>query len=79
MSLFLLVMDGCWHVQFLLQAFLILLMLRCRLVAEDGGAKQVHGGFDQDTCFHARPDSGAIQMFASVWHSICVRMSMLMF
>jgi len=55
-----------------------MLMSQCRLAAEDGGAKQVYGGIDQDTCFHARSDSGAIQMFAPVRHSILMRMSMLM-
>ncbi len=64
MSLFLSVMDGCWHVCSPFARFLILLMLRCRLAAEDGGAKHVYGGIDQDTCFDARPVSGAIQVFA---------------
>lgn len=62
----------------LLQSFLILLMSQCRLAAEDGGAKQVYGGIDQDTRFHARSDSGAFQMFASVKHSILTRLSILM-
>lgn len=53
-------------------------MLQCRLAAEDGGAKQVYGGIDQDTCFHARSDSGAVQLFAPVRHSILMRMSVLM-
>ncbi len=71
-------MNGYRHVCNPFARFLILLMLQRRLAAEDGGAKQIYGGTDQDTCFHARSDSGAIQMFAPVRHSILIRMSMLM-